>query len=180
MQILVFWVLLLAFTGAFAAQVARRVQLIAAAPNTFSLDQLGFRTSRFIVDVLLQWRTIKERPLAGLMHAFVFWGFVAFGGYTLTEFLNGLGIVDLTHAGWFQVYRLALTPFATAVLVGILYLLIRRAFVRPVALGTTVSVESIVIALFIVTLMVTFLLTFRLDESTVIGRVNWWVHMTVI
>src|SRR5678815_5346741 len=136
MQTLAFWILLLIFLGAFAAQVARRVQLIAAAPNTFSLDNLGVRTSRFVVDVVLQWRTIKERPFTGLMHAFVFWGFVAFGGYTLTEFLYGLGLVDLTHAGWFHAYRVALTPFAAAVLGGITYLLIRRAFVRPVALGT--------------------------------------------
>ncbi len=180
MAILVFWMFLLAGIGAFAAQVARRVQLIAAAPNTFSLDRIGLRTRRFIVDVLLQWRTIKERPITGLMHAFVFWGFVAFGGYTLTEFLYGLGIVDLTHAGWFYAYRLALTPFAAAVLVGILYLLIRRAFVRPVALGTKVSIESIVIALFIATLMITFLLSFRLDEGTTAERVNWWVHAIVI
>ena len=180
MQTLAFWILLLASTGAFAAQVARRVQLIAAAPNTFSLDRLGFRTSRFIVDVLLQWRTIKERPFTGLMHALVFWGFVAFGGYTLTEFLYGTGIVDLTHADWFHAYRLALTPFAAAVLVGIIYLLIRRAFVRPVALGTKVSLESIVIALFIATLMITFLLSFRLDEGTAAERVNWWVHAIVI
>src|SRR5476651_1745436 len=130
MATLAFWILFLSFVGAFAAQVARRVQLIAAAPNTFALNRLGFRTTRFVVDVLLQWRTIKERPFTGLMHAFVFWGFVAFGGYTLTEFLYGLGIVDLTHAGWFHAYRLALTPFAGAVLVGIIYLFIRRAFVR--------------------------------------------------
>ena len=180
MATLVFWLLLLAFLGAFAAQVARRVKLITAAPNTFSLDHLGGRTGSFVVDVLLQRRTIRERPFTGLMHAFVFWGFVAFAGYTLTEFLYGLGIVDLTHAGWFHAYRLALMPFATAVLVGILYLLIRRAFVRPVALGTKLSIESIVIALFIVTLMVTFLLAFRLEEGTMAGRVNWWAHMIVI
>ncbi|PYR15749.1 MAG: [Fe-S]-binding protein [Acidobacteria bacterium] len=180
MSTLAFWILLLLFLAAFAAQVARRVQLIAAAPNTFAHDRLGTRTGRFVVDVLLQRRTIRERPLTGLMHAFVFWGFVAFGGYTLTEFLHGLGIVDLTHAGWFRAYRLALTPPATAVLVGILYLLIRRAFVRPVGLGTTVSIESIVIALFIATLMITFLLTFRLEEGTTSGRVNWWVHAMVI
>ena len=180
MATLAFWILLLVFMGAFAAQVARRVQLIAAAPNTFVLDDLGFRVRRFVLDVLLQRQTIKERPLTGLMHAFVFWGFIAFGAYTLTEFLAGLGIVDLTHTGWFHAYKVALTPFATAVLVGILYLLVRRAFVRPAALGTKVSVESIVIALFIATLMVTFLLTFRLEESTGAGRVNWWVHMTVI
>lgn len=180
MATLAFWILLLAFMGAFAAQVARRVQLIAAAPNTFSLDQLGFRTTRFIVDVVLQRRTIKERPVTGLMHAFVFWGFVAFGGYTLTEFLYGLGIADLTQAGWFHAYRLALTPFAGAVLVGIVYLLIRRAFVRPVGLGTEVSVESIVIALFIATLMITFLLTFQLQEGSTAARVIWWVHAVVI
>jgi len=180
MSTLAFWILLLLFLAAFAAQVAQRVQLIAAAPDTFALDSLGTRTGRFVVDVLLQRRTIRERPLTGLMHAFVFWGFVAFGGYTLTEFLHGLGIVDLTHAGWFRAYRLALTPPATAVLVGILYLLIRRAFVRPVGLGTTVSIESIVIALFIATLMITFLLTFRLEEGTTSGRVNWWVHAMVI
>jgi len=181
MTTVAFWVLLLAFMGAFAAQVAKRVQIIAAAPvNTFSLDNFGFRTSRFLVDVLLQIRTIRERPLTGLMHAFVFWGFLAFAGYTLTEFVYGLGIADLTHTGWFHAYRLALTPFATAVLVGIVYLLIRRAFVRPIALGTKVSIESIVIALFIATLMVTFLLTFRLEEGTTAERVNWWIHMIVI
>jgi Fe-S oxidoreductase len=180
MSTLAFWILFLSFLGAFAVQVARRVQLIAAAPNTFSLDDLGGRTGRFLVDVVLQWRTIKERPLTGLMHAFVFWGFVAFGGYTLTEFLYGLGIVNLTAAGWFHVYRLALTPLATAVLLGISYLFVRRAFVRPVTLGTKVSVESLVIALFIATLMITFLLAFRLEEGTIAARVNWWVHMVVI
>ena len=130
MAVVAFWLLFLSFVGVFAAQVARRVQLIAAAPNTFSVDNLGVRVSRFLVDVIFQARTIKERPVAGIAHAFVFWGFVAFGGYTLTEFLRGLGIVDLTHTGWFEGYRLALAPFAAAVLGGILYLLIRRAFVR--------------------------------------------------
>ncbi len=180
MATLAFWLLFLAFVGAFAAQVARRVQLIAAAPNTFSIENVPFRIRRFLTDVVFQVRTIRERPLAGSMHALVFWGFVAFGGYTTVEFLHGLGIVDLTHTAWFERYRILLAPFAIAVLVGILYLLIRRAFVRPVGLGTHVSVESIVIALFISTLMVTFLLTFSLAEDSVAGQVNWWVHALVI
>src|SRR5207237_3751465 len=71
-------------------------------------------------------------------------------------------------------------PFATAVLGGILLLLVRRAIVRPAALGKTLSVESIVIACFIATLMVTFLLGFNLDEDTRAGQINWWLHMSVI
>jgi Fe-S oxidoreductase len=177
---LAFWLLFLAFVGAFAAQVAKRIHIIAAAPNTFAIDDLPFRVKRFLLDVVLQRGTIRERPVAGLMHAFVFWGFIAFGGYTTAEFLNGLGIADVTGTGWFGAYRLALTPFALAVLVGIVYLLIRRAFVRPVALGASVSVESIVIALFITALMVTFLLAFRLEAGSASERINWWAHMLVI
>jgi len=179
-QTLAFWVLFVTFVGAFAAQVAGRVRLIAAAPGQFALPDPAGHLWRFIVDVLLQVRTIRERPFVGAAHAFVFWGFVAFGGYTSVEFLRGLGIVDLTGTRWFFAYRIILVPFATAVLGGIVFLLIRRAIVRPSALGTTVSVESIVIALFIATLMVTFLLGFNLDEGTTAGRVNWWIHMTVI
>ena len=180
MQTLLLWALVVVFTGAFAAQVATRLRLIVAAPNTFSLDHLGFRIARFLVDVVGQRRTIVERPAAGIAHAFVFWGFVAFGGYTTVEFLYGLGVVDLTHTGWFATYRAILTPFAVAVLAGIVGLIIRRAFVRPIGLGTKVSVESIVIGLFIATLMVTFLLSWRLDETSTAGRVNWWLHAVVI
>src|SRR6266487_1363844 len=119
MATLIFWVLCAAFVSAFALQVARRVQLIAAAPNNFSIDNIPFRVKRFLTDVVFQARTIRERPLAGGMHALVFWGFVAFGGYTAVEFLHGLRIADLTTTGWFHAYRLVLTPFAVAVLVGI-------------------------------------------------------------
>jgi len=177
---LAFWVLFLAFVGAFAAQVSKRLQIIAAAPGQFSLDDIPARVNRFVVDVLLQRRTIRERPLAGLMHAFVFWGFIAFGLYTTVEFLRGLRIIDLTDTTWFAAYKVLLTPFAVGVLVGILYLLVRRAFIRPIALGKNVSVESIVIALFIATLMVTFLLTFAFTPGSTAEQVNWWVHMTVI
>ena len=89
-------------------------------------------------------------------------------------------IVDLTHAAAFGAYRMLLTGFAWAVLAGIVFLIVRRAFVRPVALGATVSAESIVIGLFIVTLMVTFLLANRLSEETLAGRVSWWIHAIVI
>lgn len=180
METLALWVLVVLFVGAFAAQMATRVRLIAAAPNNFSLERPGFRVGRFLVDVVGQRKTIVERPMAGIAHALVFWGFVAFGLYTLAEFLKGLGIADPTHAGWFRAYRAALTPFAIAVLAGIVYLLIRRAFVRPAGLGEKVSLESVVIALFIATLMATFLLGWRLDEASVAGRVNRWVHAVVI
>jgi Fe-S oxidoreductase len=180
MSTLLLWLLVLAFVGAFAVQVATRARLIASAPNTFSLDPLAPRVWRFLVDVVGQRQTIRERPVPGVAHAFVFWGFLAFGGYTLAEFLAGLGVVDVRHTRSFHLYRIALTPFALAVLAGIVFLLIRRALVRPIALGKDVSIESIVIGLFITTLMVTFLLGWRLEERSFAGRANWWIHALVI
>src|SRR5262245_38946834 len=180
MSTLILWLLVLGFVAAFAAQVATRVRLVAAAPNTFSVENTAFRVRRFLVDVVLQRQTIRERPVPGLAHALVFWGFVAFGGYTITEFLHGLGIADFTETRWFYAYRVVLTPFAIAVLAGILFLVVRRAIFRPAALGKTVSVESVVIGLFIATLMVTFLLGWRLDEESAAGRANWWIHALVI
>src|SRR4029077_4634519 len=104
MATLAFWLLFLSGVAAFALQVATRARLIFAVPNTFSLDNLPLRISRFLLDVVLQRRTIRERPVAGVLHACLLWGFVAFGGYTTVEFLYGLGIVDLTHARWFHAY----------------------------------------------------------------------------
>src|SRR5215831_2499812 len=179
-QTLVFWVLFLTFVGAFAAQMATRVRLIAAAPGHFGIGDAWAHARRFVLDVLFQVRTIRERPIVGAAHALVFWGFLAFAAYTSVEFLRGLGIVDLTGTRWFFAYRVILVPFATAVLGGILFLLIRRVIFRPKALGATVSLESIAIALFIATLMITFLLGFNLDEETMAGRANWWAHMLVI
>ena len=107
METLVLWLLVVAFVGAFAAQVAHTRPPDRRRPRTPSpLDDSGFRVTRFLIDVVCQRQTIRERPVAGLAHALVFWGFVAFGGYTRVEFLRGLGIVDLTqHAAGSRIYR---------------------------------------------------------------------------
>jgi Fe-S oxidoreductase len=177
---LALWVLLVVLVGAFLAQVATRIRLIAAGTGRFAFDRPALRIRSFIVDVLFQRKTIRERPATGVAHALVFWGFVAFAGYTIGEFLRGLGIIDITHRHWFILYRAWLLPFAASVLVGIVYLLVRRLVFRPVALGATVSFESVVIALFIVTLMATFIASWWLDDRTMAGQINRWIHLIVI
>jgi len=178
-EVWVFRLVVAACAGWFAAQMATRFRLIRQAPDGFSFDRFGTRADRFIAEVVFQSQVIKERPLVGIAHLFVFWGFCAFGGFTALEALRGLGIVDLTDTRAARVYAWALVPFAIAVIAGMAYLLVRRAIVRPPALGKTVSKESILISVFIITLMVTFLLTFRLEPGPA-ERVNWWVHMLVI
>jgi Fe-S oxidoreductase len=179
LETLAFWVVVLGSVGLFSAQMSTRWRLLQAAPGAFSFDDLPRRVERFVVEVVFQGKVIARKPWVGVAHLFVFWGFVAFGGYTLVETLHGLGIVDLTRTIGFRIYTWLLVPFCLAVLAGIVFLLIRRGLLRPRVLGTEVSKESILIGCFIATLMITFLLDLVL-EGGLAARLNWWVHMLVI
>jgi Fe-S oxidoreductase len=167
------------FGGLFAVQVATRLRLVRRAPGTLQTDQVSARASRFLREVVFQSKVIAEKPVVGVAHALVFWGFVAFAGYSAAQFLKGLHIVDVTGTAPFEWYSRALVPFAVGVLVGILGLVIRRVAIRPEALGP-LSWESVLIGGFIATLMLTFLLeVFRLVEGPS-AAFNWWLHAVVI
>ncbi len=178
-ETLAFWMVVLASVGLFTTKMSTRLRLVQAAPGSFSVDQLPRRVARVVRDVVFQGKVIARKPWVGIAHLLVFWGFVAFGGYTLAETLHGLGIADVTGTLVFRVYTYLLVPFALAVLGGIVLLLVRRGIVRPRALGTTVSAESILIGVFIALLMITFLVDLVIDGG-IVERVNWWVHMLVI
>ena len=126
-----------AFGAVFAAQVATRLRLFLRAPDNIRVPdaETGARIVRLVREVVFQSRTIRERPMVGLGHLGVFWGFCAFAGFTTVEFLRGLGLADFTGTPWFRVYAWMLVPFSLVVLAGIIGLLIRRVFVRPPALG---------------------------------------------
>jgi hypothetical protein len=157
------------FGGLFVVQVVTRLRLVRRAPGALSTDNVPARTARFVREVVFQSKVIAEKPLVGVAHALVFWGFVAFAGYTAGQFLAGLRIVDITHTAAFEWYARALVPFAVAVLVGIVGLVIRRVAVRPEALGP-LSWESVLIGVFIATLMITFLReVFDLDQGMAAG-----------
>ncbi|MEZ5366651.1 MAG: heterodisulfide reductase-related iron-sulfur binding cluster [Bryobacterales bacterium] len=173
---LVFLALCLCSAAYFSWAVARRLgQMRAARPN-LRFDHVASRLGRVAREVLLQSRVIARRPVAGLLHALVMWGFFAFAWVSL-EHLS-LGLIGLDYAepdhswyGWFA------AVWACAVLVGILGLAFRRFVLRPPALGAKLSGGSAMVALLIVGLMVTYLAGWRyLQVGTEAWRLNWWLH----
>ena len=139
----------------------------------FSLSPLGPRIFAFIRNVVFQAKVIRERPLPGLAHALVFWGFCAFALVTLDHLAAGLGFRLLDRDGWFgRAYFFLAACFGVAVAVSISGLAIRRFIVRPKWLGEMVSRESGVIALLILALMLTYLA----DYVWHTGRAVWWTH----
>jgi Fe-S oxidoreductase len=143
----------------------------------YKIQPIGRRVADFLWEVMLQGKVIRQRPLPGIAHAFVFWGFCAFALITLNHLAAGFGFPFLSRDGAFgRVYFYFVAVFAAFVAVSIAGLAFRRFIVRPKWLGEKLSYESGVIALLIFILMVTYLGTFAVAEQGAAGRALWWSH----
>ena len=146
----------------------------------FHLRPLAPRIRQFVWEVMLQGKVIRERPLPGIAHAFVFWGFCAFALITLNHVAAGFGFPFLSREGAFgKAYFAFVAVWAVLVAVSIAGLAARRFLAQPKWLGK-VAPESGIIALLIFILMVTYLAGWAMDESTAAARVNWWLHTATL
>src|SRR5579871_5875413 len=140
----------------------------------FHIQPVGRRVSTCIWEVLRQGKVIRQRPLPGLAHAFVFWGFCAFALVTINHFAAALHIELISRDGFFgRIYFAVAAAFAVLVAVSIASLAFRRFVIRPKWLGP-LSYQSGVIALLIFLLMITYLMTFLPGGDT--NQALWWAH----
>ena len=144
---------------------------------SFHLFPIGKRVWDFVWEVLCQAKVIRERPLPGLAHAFVFWAFCAFALVTLNHCAVVFGIGFLSPAGTIgRLYYYFAAVFALFCAVGIAGLFVRRFLVRPKWLGARLSWESGFIALLIFVLMATYLASFFIADADPSARTLWWIH----
>jgi Fe-S oxidoreductase len=128
---------LLAAIGVCGGLFARRAQLLVRLvrmghePGIDRHDEVERRVRKEAVVVLGQ-RKLLQRLLPGLVHAFIFWGFMVL---LPTIVIAMIGIVDrestfpwLGHQGWFA---LLADVFATLVLIGVCVAAYIRKVVRP-------------------------------------------------
>jgi Fe-S oxidoreductase len=168
-------VVTLALFWARFKRIAQRI-VRAKRDSDFRLNPLGPRVWAFVSEVLFQSKVIRERPLPGIAHAFVFWGFCAFALVTLNHVATGLGLpLFYRQSGFGAFYWWFAFSFAVLVAIGILGLFIRRFFIQPKWLGP-LSYESGVIAVLIFVLMATYIPMWWLPETTLVGHFLWWVH----
>jgi Fe-S oxidoreductase len=167
--------LLAASLSSFVVSVRRRFRFPIQSTPPLPSDRLAARLWRVFCEVLLQTRVIRDRPVPGLLHALVMWGFFAFAGVSVEHFWLGFRGLDGARPdpSWYGAFAAA---WAVAVLAGIAGLAFRRFVLRPRWLGS-LSGSSAVVALLIGVLMITYLLGWRLfDAGGPAWRVNWWFH----
>jgi Fe-S oxidoreductase len=180
MEVVAFAAILLLSLTIFLRRMARvAATILRSKPDPGrAFTKPGVRAWEFVRDVLFQWKVIRNRPLAGVAHAFVFWGFCAFSLVTVDHLLRGVGVFWLDgRAGvigpvWFRVAFL----FSNLVAVSIAGLAARRFLLRPRWLGEKVSLESGVIAGLIFALMITYMAEY-LGYG---GKLNWWLHTAAL
>jgi Fe-S oxidoreductase len=156
-------------------KVVHRI-LAAKKDADFQLGSIGQRAWKFLWEVMFQAKVIRERPLPGLAHAFVFWAFCAFALVTLNHLAAGFGLSFFNpHSGFGTFYFWFAFIFAAVCALSIAALAFRRFVIRPVWLGP-LSYESGLIALLIFILMASYMPTWWVAEGSLEGRVLWWIH----
>ena len=119
------------------------------------IDQPLARIWGFLVYVIGQKRLLQD-PVPGLMHAFIFWGFVALlvttGNYITNGLVETVLAWPLNGVLWMLAVGLA-NLFIGLVLVGVGYSLVRRIVVRPTRLA--LSRDAFVILALILAVVIT-------------------------
>lgn len=115
------------------ARVTRVV--LRGGPSSYPrLDRLPQRAGRAILRWLSQRTVFKRRPLTSAFHAFIFYGFVLYLFVNLIDLLNGYlprAWTDGIRFGFVgDAYRLLADVLTVLILLGMVYMLIRRFWAR--------------------------------------------------
>ena len=157
---------------------AVRIILGAKPDADFRLRPIGPRIRKVLWEVAAQGQVIAQRPLPGLAHALVFWGFCVFALVTINHFAAPFGAAFLSENGFGRYYFLIAGVVAVAVAISITGLAFRRFVIRPKWLEP-LSPESGLIAFFIFALMATYLAQFVVPQGAA-AWVIWWMHTAVL
>jgi Fe-S oxidoreductase len=157
---IIYILVLLAGFGLFGYVMYGRLTVLRAARSTDRRGNVGQRLLGVLTHVIGQGRMLHGDVVAGLMHAFIFWGFIAVLLNTIHFLIGGF-----LPAGEFSFpllhpdhplgigYRWFRDIFELLVLLAVCFALFRRGVTKPKRLH--LSGEAIVILLFIGILMVT-------------------------
>ena len=163
-QNVVFLFVLIGALGFFSYNAQRLVQYLRVAHDDDRSDNLWTRFRNVIVIGIAQSKILRD-PLAGVLHASVFWGFIVITLGTAEILIHGVfpafGYSLLLPAPLYGLFLLSQELFAGLVLVAVAVLLYRRLVVKPKRLqGDKVhSGDAVFILSMIAALMVTLIVS---------------------
>jgi Fe-S oxidoreductase len=164
--------------GLFARRARFLYKLVKQGKPADRRDDLAGRVKNEAVIVLGQ-KKLLHRLVPGLMHAFIFWGFLVLFPTILIAMISAVDrdatLPWLGHQRWFEVLA---EVFAVLVLVGVATALVIRKLVRPARFEGSHLGEADLI-LFMIAGVVTTLLVWH-HSSGALERVSVWAHLSFI
>ena len=122
--------------------------------------------------IVLGQKKLLQRLVPGLMHAFIFWGFLVLFPTIVTAMIAAVdrqqGIPWLSRQGWFA---FLVDVFVLLVLVGVVYAVVNRVVVRPERFEGSHSRDAFVILALIAGVVVTLLFW---HASAIAAGLNEW------
>ena len=155
---------ILGSVGFFAKEVWKRYRLVKTGlKDEKRWDKPVKRLGFVVAKVASQLCSIKDRPIVGVMHAFVFWGFVFFTVATINHvagaFVEGFSLWGKSTFN--DIWFLGVDIVAVFCIIGTIYLAVRRYFFKPVAITKPMPIsrspQSAIVLSLIFGLMVTYL-----------------------
>jgi Fe-S oxidoreductase len=206
---IIFAIILLGAFGLFGLSLRRMIKLISIGKPENRLDHFSQRFKKMMTVAIGQSKLFRE-PIPGLMHAFIFWGFLVL----LTSILEAIG-EGLSSGFTFSFIGVLYQPlqfcqdlFAGLVIVGVFIALYRRYILRPKRLQVDkhAQIDATVILLTIFLIMLSLLgqnavrlhtdsnqggrflsaaLAPLLTSSTVstnsfLFEIYWWMHIVLV
>jgi Fe-S oxidoreductase len=164
--------------GLFARRARFLYRLVKQGKPPDRRDDLPGRVKNEAVIVLGQ-KKLLHRLVPGLMHAFIFWGFLVLFPTIVLAMIAAVSpdstLPWLGHQHWFEVL---VEVFAVLVLVGVVTALVIRKIVRPARFEGSHLGEADFI-LFMIAGVVTTLLVWH-HSSGALERISVWAHLSII
>jgi Fe-S oxidoreductase len=152
----------------------------AKSESEFKLTHFGKRCWFFFWEVLCQAKVIEGRPLPGVAHAFLLWGFIAFliAEIDHVAFAFDHSFIDReSAAGLFYYWFVFL--FAFCCTLSIAGLAFRRYIVRSPWLDPINWETNLTLALIFI-VMITLLPRWWISDTSATGRSLWWFHTVAL
>jgi len=206
---IVFLIVLLGSFGIFGYSFRRMIRFISIGKPENRFDHPWQRVRRMMTVALGQTKLFRE-PVAGFMHAFIFWGFLVLLSSIAETIVEGLlpGLSFRLHGTFYDVLGFCQELFAGLVIVGVIVALYRRFILRPKRLqvDTHAQIHAAIILCTILMIMISMLgqnsarIALVADQqgrflsaaltpiftsgnastNRFIFEICWWMHITLV
>jgi Fe-S oxidoreductase len=206
---IIFIFVLLGALGMFTFSLWRMIALISIGKPENRLDHLWERFKKMMVVAIGQSKLFRE-PVAGFMHAFIFWGFLVLLSSILEAIGEGLvpGLSFRLYGRFYDFLGFCQDLFAGLVIVGVTIALYRRYIVRPKRLQVDphAQIHATIILCTILLIMVSMLgqnaariflvvddqgkflsaalspifISADISTNRLLFEIYWWIHIILV